>query len=35
VSHVYPEAGEFVVSLTVTDNGGRTATAEKTLVVNE
>ncbi len=35
VSHMYPEPGEFVVSLTVTDNGGRTAAAEKTVVVDD
>jgi len=35
VGHVYPEAGEFVITLTVTDDGGRTASAERTLVVNE
>lgn len=35
VSHVYPEAGEFVVTLIVTDNGGRTTTVEKRLAVSE
>ncbi|MBN2464591.1 PKD domain-containing protein [candidate division WOR-3 bacterium] len=35
VSHVYPEAGEFVVTLMVTDDGGRTASTERKLVVNE
>ena len=31
--HKYSAKGEFTVSLTVTDNGGLTATAEKTIVV--
>lgn len=35
VSHIYPEAGEFIVTLTVTDDGGRTASAEKTVLVGE
>ncbi|MBN2464593.1 PKD domain-containing protein [candidate division WOR-3 bacterium] len=35
VNHTYPEAGEFIVTLTVTDDGGRTASAEKTVLVGE
>ncbi len=34
-THIYPEPGEFVVTLTVADDGGRTATAEKTVLVSE
>jgi len=34
-SHVYPESGEFVVTLVVTDDGGRTATAVRTIAVRD
>jgi PKD repeat protein len=34
-AHVYPEPGEFVVTLVVTDDGGRPASAEKTILVGE
>lgn len=33
--HIYAEPGEFVVTLTVTDDGGRPATAEKAILVGE
>ncbi len=33
--HLYPEPGEFVVTLVVTDDGGRKASAEKTILVGE
>jgi hypothetical protein len=35
VNHIYSEPGEFPVALTVTDDGGRQATATKTLKVPE
>jgi hypothetical protein len=34
-THVYPEPGEFVVTLVVTDDGGRPASAEKAILVGE
>ncbi len=34
-THVYPEPGEFVVTLVATDDGGRAASAEKTILVGE
>ncbi|MEO0079745.1 MAG: PKD domain-containing protein, partial [candidate division WOR-3 bacterium] len=35
VSHSYSEPGEFAVTLTVTDNGGRTGTTTRHVVVKE
>ncbi|MBI2077600.1 MAG: PKD domain-containing protein [Euryarchaeota archaeon] len=32
--HTYPSAGSYVATVTVTDNGGRTATGSVTVVVN-
>ncbi|UCG43223.1 MAG: PKD domain-containing protein [candidate division WOR-3 bacterium] len=34
-AHAYQQAGDFVVRLTVTDSGGRTSTADQTVVVTE
>ncbi len=35
VAHAYQQAGDFVVRLTVTDSGGRSSTADQTVVVTE